>query len=270
MKAFTTTKAAGIAAAIFGAGALSPALAAVETGTDWGMPARISADFTEPICTNTGSQISFTGGMTLTGAKVAVIFKNNTKGTKTLTKVGEVVYEVIPAEAGLSVPKQPAFGGVGGNPHISFQVSETGTEAEPYSVPLTERIYLGRCVQDFNGRVERDIRIGTSLSALVGALECTSKGSSLTLQADSESASLTGTLFFDNNYNRVVHERTTAASAQVSLKPSIRLRKGWGVGGAGGNPLIYVQFLDKDGNAVQDLNGRVVPETLIGRCKDLQ
>ena len=270
MKAFAISKAAGLAAAILGAGALSPAIAAVESSTDWGMPARITADFTEPICTNTGSQISFSGGLTLTGAKVAVIFKNNTKGTKTLTKVGEVVYEVMPAEAGLSVPKQPALAGVGGNPHISFQVSETGTEAEPYTVALTERIYLGRCVQDFSGRVERDIRIGTSLSALVGALECTAKGSSLTLQADSESAGLVGTLFFDNNYNRVVHERTAAASAQVSLKPSIRLRKGWGVGGAGGNPLVYVQVLDKDDKPVKDLDGRAVPEALLGRCKDLQ
>jgi hypothetical protein len=34
MKAFTITKAAGIAAAIFGAGALSPVIAAVETSTD--------------------------------------------------------------------------------------------------------------------------------------------------------------------------------------------------------------------------------------------
>ncbi len=269
MNVFAVTKAAGFAAAISAVAALSPAFAAVETTTDWGMPARLTAEFTEPICTNTGSQISVNGAITLTGAKVAVVFKNNVKGTRTLTKIGEIVYEITPAETGLSVPKQPAFGGVGGNPHLSFQLAETGTETEPYELPLSERIYLGRCVQDFSGRVERDIRIGANLSTLIGALECTSRGSSLTLQADSEDSGLVGTIFFDNNYNRVVHERATAGSARVVLKPSIKLRKGWGVGGAGGNPLIYVQFLDKDGNPLTDLGGREVPEKLVGRCKDL-
>jgi len=232
----------------------------------WRVPAQLDMEFSGAVCDNTGSTVEINGALATGGAKVKVIFRNNVKGTKELIKLGEVTFEIVPNNDMVSIPKQPVLGGVGGNPHISFKPFDVGTTENPTYVPLSSRQYLGRCVQDFRTSTQQTIELGGQLTAAISAIECSNKGSRLTVDLNAARGAVVGSLYFDNNYNRVVHETSVAAEANFSLTPAfLNERKGWGVGGAGGNPLIYLQFGDGEGEVFNALGD----EIFVGRCNKL-
>lgn len=241
----------------------STALAAGQVSSNWTIPADLTVEFSGVTCDNTGSSVDLYGVLVTGGAQARVAFRNNMKGTHELVLLSEVTLEIVPGGGSVSIPKQPARGGVGGNPHISFQAADIGTELAPGFVPFGERTYLGRCVQDFRQGLQQPIELSGQLIAMVQAVQCSGKGSDLTIDLEAYSGGVVGTLFFDNNYNSVVHEATVDATARVMLSPSqFTMRKGWGVGGAGGNPHVFLQFLD-------DENEPLSAELYLGRCKDL-
>jgi hypothetical protein len=217
--------------------------------------ARVEIDVLDQTCDNTGSTIEISGSMTLAGQGVRLTFRNNVKGTHTAQVVDELEISATPLGERLEFPKQPAFGGVGGNPWISLQL-QSGGEA------LMQPVVLGRCVQGSTSHVERDVLLPADMAMLLTALDCSNKGSSLTLDMSSADAGIDALLLFDNNRNKVVHQRRAAAEATVSLSGERTIRKGGGVNAAGGNPLVYARFVDGAGGPLSD-------ELFLGRCNRL-
>ncbi|MFZ9629679.1 MAG: hypothetical protein ACO3C1_10055, partial [Ilumatobacteraceae bacterium] len=219
------------------------------------VPARVEIDMVDSTCDNTGSTIDISGSMTLFGESVRVIFKNNVKGTHTVQVVDQLDVEVTPFDEDLSFPKQPVRGGVGGNPWIAVQLESGGAS-------LTPPIVVGRCVQGTSSHIGKDILLPADMAMLLTALDCSNKGSSLALDLSSEDAGLDAVLLFDNNRNKVVHRYEAAADVTVSLTGERTIRKGGGASGAGGNPLVYAQFVDGTGQALSS-------EMFLGRCNKL-
>jgi len=97
-------------------------------------------------CDNTGSTISLSGELALSGIDARLIFRNNDNpvgGPHRAEKPTTVDIVLIPEGQTIEFPKQPVLGGVGGNPWISLRfLNGDGT-------PATEEVLLGRCVQDF-------------------------------------------------------------------------------------------------------------------------
>lgn len=86
-----------------------------------------------------GSQITLSGDVAWPGLGGRFILRNNAKGTH---QREETVFNLVLVEAGtISFDKQPVLGGVGGNPHIWFQLLDGD------GLPIGAETYLGRCVQ---------------------------------------------------------------------------------------------------------------------------
>lgn len=219
------------------------------------VPARVEIDLVDSTCDNTGSTIEISGSMTLLGEDVRITFRNNVKGTHTVQVVDQLDVEVTPFDETLEFPKQPVLGGVGGNPWIAVQLQSGGTD-------LTSPIVVGRCVQGTHSHVGRDVLLPADMAMLLTALDCSNKGSTLSLDLSSEDAGLDARLLFDNNRNKVVHEYEAAGDVTVSLTGQRTIRKGGGADGAGGNPLVYAQFVDGEGHSLSD-------EVFLGRCNKL-
>ncbi len=97
-------------------------------------------DVSVSACTNhQGSFITLSGAVSFDGLIGKFILRNNAKGTH---ERKEVVFELVLVKAGEIVfDKQPVLGGVGGNPHIAFQLCDGDGN------PIGGEIDLGRCVQ---------------------------------------------------------------------------------------------------------------------------
>lgn len=220
------------------------------------VPVRVRATVDHMACDNTGSSIEINGSLEYGGLGVRLKFSNNMKDTRTTTADGELNIEVTPAGGSVSVPKQPSRGGVGGNPYISFTVKARGGSA------LTEAIVLGRCVQGSRSNIDRWVEIPAQMVMVLQALECSNKGSSLTIGTDVDGAGLDATILFDNNINKVVHQAEASGRIDVSLGEPLRIRKGGKVNAAGGNPHVWGSFLNGGGATISDA-------AYLGRCKDM-
>lgn len=97
-------------------------------------------------CSNTGSSITLSGELSLSGLNADILFANSNNpvdGPHSANVMTAVNVVLIPAGQSISFAKQPPLGGVGGNPWIYLAfLSGQG-------VPLTDPVLLGRCVQDF-------------------------------------------------------------------------------------------------------------------------
>ena len=249
-----------VVAAVGVALAAMPAQAAPMSVTDSGaLPVSVTLTPTIVSCDNTSSTIDLKADIGMGGLKLKTIFKNNTKGTK-VTTVGTAETSVRDASV-IGLPKQPVQGGTGGNPYISVAIAKRNASGDLEL--LTQPEIIGRCVQGqklFTSKHTFDLPI--TAGATAQALVCDSKGSKVTLDAGSAAPGFEAVVVFDNNKNEVVHRSIQETDAVVSLVGG-QTHKGWGqVGGAGGNPLVYLQFDD----GVADTTN---PEFFLGRCKDL-
>lgn len=236
---------------------LSPHAAATpaDVAVSHAVLAHVELDATAVWCDNKGSTVEFSGTLVVGGLTVEISFKNNVKGTHELTTLGVASLEVTPANGTWTVPKQPVLGGVGGNPWISFQFVNGSTA-------LSERILLGRCVQGVTLKhLSRDFLLPAAARALVQSLDCSNKGSKVSLSSSAARAGLGGTLYMDNNQWKVVHEASTQAKVAVKLWPAVTVPKQGSLGGPGGNPIITLRFLND--------NGTIGVEFVLGRCVQL-
>ncbi len=142
-----------IGLALAALGALSPSAAGGGTSGAIG-PGTVSAtvpmatdvhtDVTTGSCDNSpGPWITLTGEISLGGLGIQLIFRNNMKGTHEHTEQMTASVVVLPAGETIQFAKQPPLGGVGGNPHIWLVFTDENGN------PISDEIYLGRCVQDF-------------------------------------------------------------------------------------------------------------------------
>ena len=114
------------------------------TASDFSIPATATALVSADSCSNTGSDISLSGQIALTGIKANLIFANNDNpvgGPHQNTQPATVSVVIIPAGQTITFAKQPPLGGVGGNPWIFLAFTDGQGQ------PVSSQFPLGRCVQ---------------------------------------------------------------------------------------------------------------------------
>jgi len=216
-------------------------------------------------CDNSpGPYITIEGGMSLGGLGTRMTFTNNVKGTHTYTDDAHVDVTVVPAEGNnITIPKQPVLGGVGGNPFIWIQLEDGNGRA------VTGEVFLGRCVQGLKNDAVADFSSLARALATISVADCqNSPGPFITLDGDLHvAAGLDAVFIFKNNDNPVdgPHRASADAVVTVNLVPpghDVRFNKQPSLGGVGGNPWIWFNFLSDAGAALSE-------PALLGRCEQL-
>ena len=253
-----TTMAALVLAVL---GLTSVAHATTTASTTFQTPVHVQMSMTTSGCDNSpGPQITLQGAMTVGGLGFQLLFENNLAGTHTFTVESTASAVVIPAGQSVTIPKQPVLGGTGGNPFISIQFVDN------HNNPLSSTIFLGRCVQGpFNTNV--DLSIPATATAQVSAASCDNHGSTISLSGQMSLTGINANIIFTNNDNPVggPHQNTQPTSVNVVLIPAgqtIQFAKQPPLGGVGGNPWIFLTFLDGRGQPVSN-------DILLGRCVKL-
>jgi hypothetical protein len=247
-----------VAAAVLAAG---PALAGQTVSTTHSMPVRLQANLETSGCDNApGPFITLSGAILLDGVSADLIFRNNAKGTHTSTVRKDVDVVLLPDGQAITIPKQPVQGGTGGNPFIWIQVLDGNGQ------PLTQEIFLGRCVQGLS-TVSADFFLAATSSADITVGGCSNKGPEIELSGEVALSGIKARLIFRNNDNPVggPHSADEDVTVDIIILPegdSIVLPKQPVLGGVGGNPLISVQFIDGAGDPISD-------EFKLGRCVQL-
>ena len=253
------------------AGAICVALVCLSLITDdpaKATPAEASTGLKRPLevtmkvsgwCDNTGSDINLVGDLSLGSVAMKITLANNRKGTHSVgvDTVADVV--VSPANENAVFQKAPAFGGVTGNPHAVLELTDTSgaTLTNNEGDPLT--YYLGRCVtgakrSSWSATVNENLTVDGGLDTLVQALECSQKGSHISVKGSAFNEGVDANLILANQVNKVpgepgVHWDDVEAEVSVNLLPEIARHKGWwdkeaGIHGPGGNPLVYEKLTD--------------------------
>ena len=209
-------------------------------------------------CSNSpGPFVTISGVLGLEGIDVRAIFRNNEKGTHEYTDVLTVTSELLPDGQTITIPKQPPLGGAGGNPFIWVQLLDGSGS------PLSDEIFLGRCVQGLNSfNLDEALFLDGDIEGDF-AIECTNHpGPYITFTGGFVINGLKAKFIFRNNDNPVggPHKaESTITLTLVGTGTTIKFPKQPPLGGAGGNPLIFIQFLDSNGDPLSD-------EIALGRC----
>ena len=220
--------------------------------------AHLSLAATASGCENSpGPFITLDGALTLSGVNARIILTNNRRFTHVTSADVTADVSIIPLGSQIQIHKQPVLGGVGGNPWIYLQFSDCERE-------IGKPQLLGRCVQGLNA-VGADFNIPTGAHATVTGGGCSnSPGPKITLSGELRLGGLCGHLILTNNA-KFTHATTADVVIDIVLIPagqSIVFAKQPPLGGAGGNPFIFVQFLDGAGVELGDA-------IFVGRCNQL-
>ena len=222
--------------------------------------AHLSLSATASGCTNNpGPFVTVNGELKLSGVNARIVLTNNAKFTHVGKEDITADVVLIPAGQSIQIAKQPPQGGVGGNPWIYLQFQNCKGALLGSGPTL-----LGRCVQGLN-TTSLDFTIPTGATATVTSGGCSnSPGPFITLDGELRLGGLCASLIFTNNA-KFTHSTSSDVTVDVILVPegqSITFSKQPPLGGAGGNPFIYVQFLSGSG---QELGSPI----LVGRCVQL-
>lgn len=207
---------------------------------------------------NPGPYITLNGEMKMGGVNARIILSNNARLTHTASTDVTADVVLIPAGQSVSIAKQPSRGGVGGNPWIYLQFNDTKGKN------LSDYILLGRCVQGLSPAA-CNFSLPTKVTGKVTSGDCTNSGGpNVTLDGELRLGGLGGRLVLTNNA-KFTHATSVDVTIDVVLiqdGQSITFHKQPPLGGAGGNPWIYVQFLSGSGDALGS-------PILVGRCNRL-
>lgn len=222
-------------------------------------------------CSNTGPTIDIGGTLTVADLGATVKLKNNLNGSKVLTTQGLFAMQIGANGLGATFQKQPSIGGVGGNPYLSFGVDGNGNGKLGDKGDSGPSL-LGRCVQGFAATQTHAFGDATDVSALVQAVECSTKATQLNHGSSKKGSHAQGILLADNNVNKAVHQGQAAAELKLTLG-NFTATNSAGHGGVGGNPLVTFKWQKVDGTTFSDLidpaTGAAYPEMSLGRCKQL-
>ncbi len=223
---------------------------------DLTIPAIVNAKINSTGCNNKrGPEVTLDGEIVLGGLQLELIFKNNAKGTHTTTVQSTRTVVLVPFGGAITIPKQPVRGGVGGNPHIWIQFHDGAGNN------LTEEFYLGRCVQGLS--ISPDLLLAALAVADLEISGCSNKGGPfINVSGEITLSGLHARFTFRNNLKGTHTAEETRDVAIILAGSKITIPKQPVRGGAGGNPIICVQFLDGDGEPIGE------PVTL-GRCNKL-
>ncbi len=221
------------------------------------MPVHVKCNINESGCDNSpGPTITLDGIISLGGLGANLIFENNVKGTqKAVVETWATNIALVPLGSAIIIPKQPALSGVGGNPHVYIQFLDGKCKA------LTEELYLGRCVQGLT--LEGDF-----FNDVIGATTVETEGCEnhpgpvITMGGQIVLSGLKARFIFRNN---VKGTQTTQCYRDVNIiieGTPVVIPKSPHQSGAGGNPLILLQFLEDNETPVGDL-------FFLGRCNKI-
>ncbi len=221
----------------------------------YGMPIQVQTIVSEEGCDNSpGPSIMLEGKVVLGGLQAQLVFQNNVKGTHTtnVTYSSEVAL-VLPGGS-ITIPKQPVRCGVGGNPWISIQFLDADKN------PLCDEILLGRCVQGLT--VTGDFINSAAASTTVSADCKNHPGPIITFGGTVTLSGLKAKLIFRNNERGTQYrEEATELDLVVDGTPLV-IPKSPARGGAGGNPLIWLKFMQGDSTPIGD-------PIFLGRCTQI-
>ena len=252
------TSVAALAAAA-SLGLAATASASVSVTQSFSQNAHVEVRTSATGCSNNpGPYITIDGSMGLGGVKARIILTNNERWTHVASDDVIADVDIAPAGQNLTFHKQPSQGGVGGNPWIYFQLNNCkGTT-------LSNPLLLGRCVQGLSPTA-LDFLLPTNATCRVSSDVCSnSPGPYVTLDGELRLGGVGGTLILTNNA-KFTHAASGDVVIDIVLIPegqSIRFHKQPPAGGAGGNPIIYVQFLNGSGSPVGD-------PIKLGRCNKI-
>jgi len=228
-----------------------------QVSATFAMPLQVRGTVTMSDCDNShGPQVTLDANLVLGGLNVQAIFRNNAKGTHERTEEYSTSAVLLPEGGTITLPKQPVLGGTGGNPFIWIQFLDSDNNA------LTSEIFLGRCVQGLT-QVNPAFLSDVMASADILLEGCSNNpGPFITIDGGLTLSGLKARYIFRNNDNPVGGPHKATRTADVVLIPSgttIQFPKQPVLGGVGGNPWIWVQFLHEDGEPASQ-------EILAGRC----
>lgn len=221
------------------------------------LPSSAQADVQVSECQNSpGPYITLNGELSLGGFGVQLVFRNNAKGTH--EHVEEYAAEVLVLSTGetVTLPKQPVLGGVGGNPWVLVQLVDSNDN------PLTSEMLLGRCVQGLDN-LDSLLDVPGLADSWLTDLECSNNpGPHISVDGLLTLHGVKAKLIFRNNL-KGTHEADVVRELTL-LEPgmSFKFPKQPPLSGVGGNPHIYLRYVDGDGNVLGE-------ETYLGRCKQL-
>jgi len=209
---------------------------------------------------NPGPFISMDGELSLGGVNARLILTNNRRWTHVTSEDVTVDVSVIAAGDEIRFAKQPPQGGVGGNPYIYLWFNDCN------GATLTaEPTFLGRCVQGLSPTA-LNFEMPTDVEISVGADACTNHpGPFVNLNGEIALGGLCGTLIFTNQQKFVhVHEEDVLVEVVLLQEgATLTFSKKPPEGGVGGNPYIWVQFLDGASQEIGD-------PLFVGRCNELR
>ncbi len=240
---------------------LKPGGGARVSGNDLPMPAALYASATLDACDNSdGPYITLAGEVSLGGLGSRLTFQNNKVGTHTHEE--DIVTDVvlIPAGESITFAKQPSRGGVGGNPWIYVQFIDAAGNA------LSDETLLGRCVQGMSpSALAAAFSIPSDATVDVTSGGCSNSGGpNITLTGALVLTGIGARVIFRNNVDGT-HEYTDETSIEIPILDageSLHFAKSPAQGGAGGNPLIYFQFIAGEGDSLSE-------KAFLGRCNQL-
>jgi len=188
---------------------------------------------------------------------VNAIFRNNMRGTHEHEEGFTTGGVLLPEGHTITIPKQPVLGGTGGNPFVWVQLLNGAGKA------FTGEIFLGRIVQGLTTvGLDREFPLGIVVNADV-SIDCSNNpGPFITVDGGLTLPGLQARFIFRNNDNPVGGPHNAVAVVDTTLieaGTTVKFPKQPVLGGVGGNPWIWVQWTDGDGDAMSD-------EILLGRC----
>jgi hypothetical protein len=220
------------------------------------MSMQVNGTVTETGCNNhPGPQITLEGEIVLGGVQACLIFQNNTKGTHKTTVTYSTNVVLVPLGGAITIPKQPVLGGVGGNPYIWIQFHDGAGNN------LTDEIFLGRCVQGLS--ISPSFLSEVVALAEVAALDCANHpGPTITVGGTITFSGLHARFIFRNNLKGTHTAEATRDVELIVNGSQVTIPKQPVQGGAGGNPIISIQFKDGEGDPIGD-------PVKLGRCVQL-
>jgi hypothetical protein len=231
-----------VAAGVLSAGVIAaPVMAETKYQATIGLPGTMTYDpsFT---CDNKGSNITLTGNITInkTLPVARIELWNSPPGSKTAVLQNAFSVSLQDENGGNlydKSPKQPSLGGVGGNPYFWFALDGQS---------LSQAQFLGRCVEQSTPRkIARNFNQGAILSLALSQLDCNNTGGpNITITAGRNENAVIGNVIESNNYKGTLQSADIKAQLGIVFENGkIMAPKSVAAGGAGGNPIVKVQFL---------------------------
>ncbi|MFM7719470.1 MAG: hypothetical protein ACKO8G_08320 [Actinomycetota bacterium] len=233
-------------------------------GASEGVPLRIDYTLSSKVCDSTSSSITLgADAVFLEGLGMRAKFSNNQFDTKTTNAEGAVDASIVPEGGSVSAPKKGvADYGAGGNPWIMVRFPVNGV----YPSGDEGWIAVGRCVQGLNYGLSKRVDLAGLQTGLLGAASCGKTGSTINVNGVNDpDGGIDIQIRFQNSLTNPQQKSNNGNGYLVTSFPdgSLTKAKGWGAGGAGGNPFIsawFVKWSDKS---------QIGSASAMKRCKDL-